>query len=189
MDYVTETNEEIIPYRFAPPPEVASAISLVGFAPTVNESCGQPTKLGRPCMARRHKLLLTCRLHASAADRAALESAEREARHLIDAWLASCTPACWDWPVTDADHDAIRAHGALMGMWLWQDGRCAVCGLPSRDDLVRDHDHDTGLIRGYLCMSCNLTEPGGVGEFRLYRERNPATILGVRIVYTLPWDG
>lgn len=38
----------------------------------------------------------------------------------------------------------------------WQDRRCAVCG--QRGDLVRDHCHDTGLVRGLLCRSCNVCE-------------------------------
>lgn len=32
--------------------------------------------------------------------------------------------------------------------------RCAVCGV--EDDLVGDHDHQTGLARGILCRPCNL---------------------------------
>lgn len=39
----------------------------------------------------------------------------------------------------------------------WQAGRCAYCGLPD-DQLVLDHDHDTGLCRGYLDRGCNISE-------------------------------
>lgn len=43
-----------------------------------------------------------------------------------------------------------------------QGGRCAVCGqwfaeYPKRD-IVVDHDHVTGVIRGALCRNCNRAE-------------------------------
>lgn len=63
-------------------------------------------------------------------------------------------PACATWPVTrDFDPRHVRIWGLLC---MWQDGRCAVCGL--RGDLVTDHDHNTGLIRGHLCRGCNAKE-------------------------------
>jgi hypothetical protein len=33
-------------------------------------------------------------------------------------------------------------------------GICAYCGEPGRD-LVTDHDHETGQIRGFVHRSCN----------------------------------
>lgn len=39
---------------------------------------------------------------------------------------------------------------------------CAACASPDR--LVVDHDHDTGLIRGALCWSCNVTEGQSVNR-------------------------
>lgn len=33
-------------------------------------------------------------------------------------------------------------------------GRCATCG--SESNLVIDHDHATGKVRGLLCNDCNL---------------------------------
>src|SRR6266487_2161275 len=30
---------------------------------------------------------------------------------------------------------------------------CSICGSATR--LVRDHDHETGMIRGIVCNSCN----------------------------------
>ena len=71
-------------------------------------------------------------------------------------------------------------------MHAWQDGRCAICGASV--DLVQDHDHTTGLIRGDLCGRCNTLEGlryGGV--FAKYRKRNPATIWGVRERYWNPF--
>jgi hypothetical protein len=38
-----------------------------------------------------------------------------------------------------------------------QDGGCAICYRPPRDDISLhvDHDHETGFIRGLLCFPCN----------------------------------
>jgi hypothetical protein len=44
-----------------------------------------------------------------------------------------------------------------------QDGGCAICGrLPTRlASLHLDHDHETGEVRGLLCIDCNQ----GIGKF------------------------
>lgn len=37
-----------------------------------------------------------------------------------------------------------------------QDGKCAICKcLPNGNHLAVDHNHETGKIRGLLCMKCN----------------------------------
>ena len=38
-----------------------------------------------------------------------------------------------------------------------QNHGCASCGqsCPSKKDLAIDHDHETGRVRGLLCMKCN----------------------------------
>lgn len=61
----------------------------------------------------------------------------------------------------------------------WHDGRCALCGVKFRA-LAVDHDHATGLVRGVLCMTCNVyadrdTEWRGGG--------NPCTWFGVAMLY------
>lgn len=36
-----------------------------------------------------------------------------------------------------------------------QGGVCAICKFPSEENLVVDHDHVTGTVRGLLCNPCN----------------------------------
>jgi hypothetical protein len=46
-----------------------------------------------------------------------------------------------------------------------QNGRCAICCTPAPERLASmhlDHDHDTGAIRGFLCIDCNH----GLGKLR-----------------------
>ena len=52
-------------------------------------------------------------------------------------------------------------------MVVEQDGRCAACGEPPTGAghcgrLHIDHDHETGDIRGLLCVTCNQ----GLGQFK-----------------------
>jgi hypothetical protein len=135
-----------------------------------------------------------------------------EARKRADeaAWLAYlyADPICWGWPAL-ADSGSLTSPqgGDITGdlsattlnwvmddpeFWAgrvlrrWQDGRCAICG--HRRKLVEDHDHATGMVRGYLCNSCNIQE-GVYREqgtlFGKYRERHPTKMLGLTIRY---WD-
>jgi Recombination endonuclease VII/HNH endonuclease len=54
-------------------------------------------------------------------------------------------------------------------MLLAQDGCCAICRQPetaTRNSVVKalavDHCHDTGVVRGLLCVQCNT----GIGKFK-----------------------
>lgn len=50
--------------------------------------------------------------------------------------------------ITQADYEAMLAA---------QSGGCAICGdrPPEGVSLHVDHDHDTGVVRGLLCIRCN----------------------------------
>lgn len=42
------------------------------------------------------------------------------------------------------------------GLLAYQKGVCAICKEDDGRDLVIDHDHDTGRVRGLLCRGCNV---------------------------------
>lgn len=74
--------------------------------------------------------------------------------------------------------------GATMSQW--QDGRCGLCGF--REQLVKDHCHDTGMVRGLICRSCNTTDGVGDGH-NLNKWRDGVTVaaeLGIEEVYVNP---
>lgn len=49
-------------------------------------------------------------------------------------------------------------------MVIRQRGLCAICGhAPTKNALAVDHDHDTGAVRGLLCLQCN-TALGKLGD-------------------------
>lgn len=100
-------------------------------------------------------------------------------------------PACMHWPLPPAIEDADQ-----YDMKDWQAGRCAICdtvprGISRKDNLVLDHDHASGLVRGYLCRGCNNLEGSGGPHPRFVYWRNgwnPATIMGVVEQYVM-WNG
>lgn len=75
-------------------------------------------------------------------------------------------------------------------MFLWHANRCAICG--DWPHTVIDHDHETGLVRGLLCVRCNRWEglPGRRDHpvFTRYRKYPPAFLLQVEIRYTTRGD-
>lgn len=172
------------------------------FGPPV-PLCPRTYKNGRPC---RHPRLRTpislgwmpsCGRHLSPEERTEFSRLQAVQDQIDEGF----TPSCWTWPIPQRDGIEKRISDSANGdetviefighddflFHEFHDGRCAICGR--RTDLVEDHDHETGLRRGYLCASCNISE--GVSRhplFSKYRDRNPASILGVQIVYSFPFD-
>ncbi|MFE0887934.1 endonuclease domain-containing protein [Streptomyces rochei] len=115
-------------------------------------------------------------------------SAKRE--FIEQAERAGCTPDQAEvlWSLECAADEIVGDDAGTLARW--QDGRCAICGKVR--DLVCDHDHATGLVRGWLCRSCNTREgthrePDTI--FSRYRERHPAAILGLTVRYLNPVSG
>jgi hypothetical protein len=98
--------------------------------------------------------------------------------------VANTEPACWTWPGQSLGSLDPRSYEAFKTMATWQDGRCAVCGVYA--ELKLDHFHGDGLVRGWICQSCNSLEGSPYDNSALmanFRARNPATILGIEISY------
>lgn len=67
-----------------------------------------------------------------------------------------------------------------------RDHQAGICAGCERDDkeLVVDHDHKTGLVRGLLCNSCNIAEGrGGRPWIQAYRDSPPAAEIGLSVRY------
>jgi hypothetical protein len=96
-------------------------------------------------------------------------------------------PECWAWPVPETPTFADeRAAYLFLRHWNYV---CAIGGhacaayrwKSGLHRLVEDHDHDTGLTRGFLCNAHNSLEGWGSCHPPVvkYRERPPAAILGI----------
>jgi len=48
-------------------------------------------------------------------------------------------------------------------LWKAQKGACAICHIEfAQQEYHIDHDHSTGVVRGILCVACNV----GLGVFK-----------------------
>lgn len=71
-------------------------------------------------------------------------------------------------PLAQREHELNKLYGLTLEQWLAilksQGGVCAICKeeCKTRKGLCVDHDHDSGRVRGLLCMKCNA----GLGMFR-----------------------
>jgi recombination endonuclease VII len=162
----------------------------------VKRICGRPliTDNTRRCprvlvdfsLDPEHWLAPACRSHMTFLEEREAEQSRLRDRAARDRW----EPACWSWAVpptvecaTDDEADEF--------LRTWQDGRCAICGYQIWK-LDEDHDHVTGLVRGYLCPSCNVREGMDIshdGRFGRYRDKYPALMLGLWISYVNPVTG
>lgn len=154
-------------------------------------TCTRLTKRGLPC--RGNPIIWTgvtalpdpraCRPHLTESETAALAAyvAEREEARcrVLDA-----DPSCWSWSWPAPEGEDWQR------LLAWHHGLCAICGALNEGQ-VEDHEHETGLVRGYLCVGCNTREGlyGAAGLYVKYRLRPPAMILGVTIRYVHPITG
>lgn len=74
-----------------------------------------------------------------------------------------CSDRCKDWDAR-LRQDWKRGLAWYFETLAAQGGGCAICGDTPADGrrLDVDHDHETGRIRGLLCMPCNI----GIGNLR-----------------------
>lgn len=154
-------------------------------------ACTRLTKAGGPC--GRNRVFWqgvtalpdpqACRGHLTNAELTALEG-HRQAVDAARQQHLNGDPACWSWSTSTS---LAGEDGELL--LAWHGDRCALCGLPA--DLVEDHDHGTGLVRGYLCRGCNTREGhyGAAGLYVKYRQHPPAAILGLAVRYIHPITG
>ncbi|WP_396697112.1 endonuclease domain-containing protein [Microbispora triticiradicis] len=158
-------------------------------------ACGQRTKKGAPCRLPSwsewpnhwppRSVAGTCKRHLSPEDRATYERLLAEDLATAEAEQARREPACWTWVaptpgIQILPGDAHSERQAALRLRDWQRGVCAICG--EKATLVCDHDHDTGLVRGWLCTSCNSNEDDSP-VWNRYRSWTPTSICGVRIRY------
>jgi Recombination endonuclease VII len=176
------------------PPEVVAADGLL--QETATGTCGRLTKRGGQCTQSIRPSNPACGAHITSAEKAAYEARLADARRIACAyWVNDSTPACWSWPVLNSDRSAM--HQAITGsddalhqtfcaydvLWEWQQHRCALCRAATAD-MVMDHDHETGYIRGWLCRRCNTEEGVGWSErIGKYRKQNPASLFGIDVWY------
>ena len=78
------------------------------------------------------------------------------------------------------------SHTAFQVLWEKQHGTCAICHTPFVGKKYRiDHDHQTGVVRGLLCTSCN----SGIGLFQDSPALLSQAIDYLTIVLDVSWNG
>ncbi|MGW9438669.1 endonuclease domain-containing protein [Streptomyces sp. NPDC055607] len=108
-------------------------------------------------------------------------TAEQQAERQL--WGAG-PPACHSWPYPRAV--PLPGQDPVDLLVTWHASRCAACGHHWPGDLVGDHCHQSGLLRGLLCGICNTAEgtaPPRHPRWLRYRTLTPALILGVHLPY------
>ena len=140
---------------------------------------------GRPCLWQ----VPACLVHLTGEERVVRETLRPSMRDMtIALFRGREDAACWSRPVPAALPVFPTRDAADQYLSDWHEWQCAACG--SLYPEVSDHDHDTGMVRGRLCRSCNVREgKAGTPLFRNYRQRNPASILGIGAQYWSPWTG
>lgn len=75
---------------------------------------------------------------------------ELKERHAV--WRAT-HPRHW-WPRVIRKQYGLTPED-VRNMLVGQAGRCLICFRVPSEDLVIDHDHASGKVRGLLCQKCN----------------------------------
>lgn len=107
----------------------------------------------------------------------------RASRELLSGPADPADPACWSWRRYNWTSGMDRRKGMRV-LRKWHDGRCGICGQDA--DLVNDHDHGTGWVRGLLCNGCNQQEGRARDtddKFARWRACPSAAIIGITLVY------
>ncbi len=89
------------------------------------------------------------------------------------------------YPTMGRDYHIRRLYGLTSeeyeALLDYQDGKCYICGkeCASGRKLSVDHDHDSGAIRGLLCITCNKYVVGNLNIYKVramlnYMENPPA---------------
>lgn len=98
------------------------------------------------------------------------------------------------WTRADNNHYLGYKYGISIDtyeqMLAEQNGVCASCSTPPTDKkLAVDHDHNTGVIRGLLCQSCNTAlgllkdSPDRVASLLAYALSHQDVLLAQKEVY------
>jgi hypothetical protein len=91
----------------------------------------------------------------------------------------------WDRNHERLSEDALLLEGSegLSALCDWQENRCAMCGFEDYK-IVKDHCHESGLIRGLLCTGCNLEESRRNDiRWQIYRKFPPTKLVNVKVFY------
>ena len=152
------------------------------------EQCGRLwSKTKKPCTHAAKYPFPACGRHATEDDIPLVRQRAAEAAKLHAHVRTPTRPACWRWPIP-REVAALVSQDPWEALVRWQDGRCAVCDHGT--DRVLDHDHNTGWIRGWLCRSCNVSEPHSAEpRFRRYRSLSAARRLDIWYRYSSNWYG
>lgn len=95
-------------------------------------------------------------------------------------------PACWSWPLPHVPDGA----DPWMVLANWQDDRCAICGRAEVGSVL-DHDHQSGLARGWTCRTCNVQEGRSrrpLSRYARWRACPATAMLGLLLPYGGGWD-